>query len=137
MIDTGTVGTDHSAYPAQINDSGQVVGASCDTDMSGNCRAYIWQYLGPGSTTATLTDLNTLVASDSPLYLVFAIAINNAGEIAGLAVDSNTGDPHAFLATPVPGGNTAQLRQSSRRPWHIPQEQYPFIRSRIHGPISR
>ena len=49
MIDSGTIGGDQSAYPTMINDSGQTVGTSCDTDMSGNCRAYIWQYLGPGT----------------------------------------------------------------------------------------
>ena len=41
MLDTGTIGSDLSAYPTAINDSGQVVGGSCDTDFTGNCRATV------------------------------------------------------------------------------------------------
>jgi probable HAF family extracellular repeat protein len=46
-----------------------------------------------------MADLNTLVPADSPLYLVLAFQINDAGEIVGLGVTS-AGQSHAFLATP-------------------------------------
>ena len=46
-----------------------------------------------------MTDLNTLIQEDSPLYLLVAFGINDAGEIAGFGL---TGDfeVHAFLAIP-------------------------------------
>jgi probable HAF family extracellular repeat protein len=94
MQDIGTVGSDVLALPAGmggINNPGQVVGESCDS--TGNCRAFLWQ-------NKKMTDLNTLIPADSPLYLLFAFGINDAGEIAGLALQTSTGDVHAFLATP-------------------------------------
>ncbi len=33
-----------------------------------------------------MTDLNTLVPADSPLYLLFADSVNSSGEIAGFGV---------------------------------------------------
>jgi len=99
MRNIGTVGMDKSALPAGvggINNSGQVVGQSCSGYLgSGNCRAFLWQ-------DNVMTDLNTLIPADSPLYLVFAFAINDAGEIVGLGV-TGTGQLHAFLATPQRG----------------------------------
>lgn len=47
-----------------------------------------------------MTDLNTLIPRDSPLYLLFAFGINDAGEITGLALQKSTNDVNAFLATP-------------------------------------
>ena len=53
-------------------------------------------YCGP-----QLLDLNTLIPADSPLYLQMANGgINDAGEIAGVALVKSTGEVHAFLATP-------------------------------------
>jgi hypothetical protein len=46
-----------------------------------------------------MTDLSTLV-SGRPGHLVFANDINNAGRITGQALDPQTGDHMAFLATP-------------------------------------
>jgi hypothetical protein len=54
-----------------------------------------------------MRDLNDLVPG-SPLYLLFAQAINSRGEIAGIGV-TNTGELHAFLASPndgAPGGSS-------------------------------
>ncbi len=91
MQDLGTVGGDFSGLPTQINNDGQVVGASCD--INGNCRAFLWQR-------GKMMDLNALIPGDSPLYLVFALDINDAGEIVGQGLDTTTGDLHAFLAVP-------------------------------------
>ncbi|MGA3237597.1 MAG: hypothetical protein ABSG03_14975 [Bryobacteraceae bacterium] len=99
MQDLGAVGTDFSSFPFGINDNSQVVGASCD-DM-GNCRAFLWQ-------NKAMVDLNTLIPANSPLYLAFAFVINDAGEIAGQAMETSTGEMHAFVATPIPGGAAAQ-----------------------------
>jgi len=99
MQNIGTLGKDKSALPGAfgaINNIGQVVGQSCSGYAgTGNCRAFIWQ-------NNVMTDLNTLIPADSPLYLVFALQINDAGEIVGLGVTS-TGQPPAFLATPRRG----------------------------------
>jgi probable HAF family extracellular repeat protein len=95
MQDLGTLPGDVISLPGAtggINNRHQVVGWSCDS--AGNCRAYIWQK-------GVMTDLNALVPPTSPLYLVIAYAINDAGEIVGQAVQKSTGDVHAFLATPV------------------------------------
>jgi len=46
-----------------------------------------------------MTDLNTLVVGDSPLYLLTGCSINSRGEITGLGLTS-TGEIHTYLATP-------------------------------------
>jgi probable HAF family extracellular repeat protein len=84
----------------EINDRGQIVGASCDVTMQ-ICRGYIWQ-------NGVMTDVNELLPQDSPLYVILATSINDAGQIAGLAIDLGTGEPHAFLAAPA-AGRAAQL----------------------------
>jgi probable HAF family extracellular repeat protein len=105
MQDLGTLPGDLNSLPGAtggINNRRQVVGWSCNS--GGNCRAYIWQ-------NNVMTDLNALIPPTSPLYLMIAFAINDAGEIVGQAVDKSTGDIHAFLLTPVrhqgSGANTA------------------------------
>jgi probable HAF family extracellular repeat protein len=46
-----------------------------------------------------MTDLNTLIPAGSPWYLLQALSINDAGEIAGYGTIN--GETHAFLAKPV------------------------------------
>jgi uncharacterized membrane protein len=74
-----------------INNSGNVVGFSCPGPL-GTCRAILWRNNG-------WTDLNDLVRPGSQLYLVSANSINDAGEITGTGM-TNTGEFHAFIATP-------------------------------------
>jgi probable HAF family extracellular repeat protein len=95
MQDLGTLPGDVASQGLWINDSGVVVGPSFDA--AGNLRAFIWQNY-------TMTDLNTLVPADSPLYLLFAGSINSSGEIAGFGVTS-FGDVHGFLLTPSGGAD--------------------------------
>jgi hypothetical protein len=64
--------------------------------MSGNCRAFLWEK-------GVLSDLNGLVAPDSPVYLIYALGINDAGDIVGFAMQKSTGDLHAYVAHPVRG----------------------------------
>jgi probable HAF family extracellular repeat protein len=92
MRDLGTLPGDIASGGVGINESGQVVGPSFDAD--GNPRAILWQ-------NGVLSDLNTLVPGGSPLFLLFATAINSSGVISGFGVTS-AGDTHGFLATPVP-----------------------------------
>jgi probable HAF family extracellular repeat protein len=92
MIDLGTLPGDVGSDADGINNLGQVVGGSWDAD--GNDRAYIWQ-------NGVMTDLNTLIPPNSPLYLIEATGtINDWGQIAGIGLTS-AGDVHAFLATPT------------------------------------
>ena len=95
MANLGMLPGDLSSWASTINDSGQIVGYSCDQAyLSGNCRAYIWQ-------NGVMTDLNTLVRPGStPLYLVFGNYINSHGEIAIYALNPNNGEYRAALAIP-------------------------------------
>jgi probable HAF family extracellular repeat protein len=95
MIDLGTLSGDVSSSGDGINNLGQVVGGSFDEN--GNGRAYLWQ-------NGVMTDLNTLIHPNSPLYLLEATGtINDKGQIAGIALQISTGETHAFLATPTWG----------------------------------
>ncbi|MGN6789874.1 MAG: hypothetical protein ACTHJP_10115 [Rhodanobacteraceae bacterium] len=48
-------------------------------------------------------DLDDLIGGSTPLYLLTAMNIDDAGEIVGFAVDTRSGEVHAFRATPVRG----------------------------------
>ncbi len=93
ITDLGVIDGDPCSYAAAINAAGQVVGASSPVcDFGDSARAFLWQ-------DGSLFDLNTLIPSGSALYLQLTNAINDAGEIAGTAVDAN-GNQHAFLLIP-------------------------------------
>jgi len=95
MIDLGTLPGDVDSSGDGINNNGQVVGGSCSQDIESSCRAFLWQ-------NGVMTDLNTLIPPDSPLYLLEATGtINDQGQIAGIALQISTGETHAFLATPT------------------------------------
>jgi probable HAF family extracellular repeat protein len=87
--DLGTLLGDPYSEADGINDNGQVVGGSCGD----SCSAYVWA-------NGTMTDLNSLIPADSPLFLYFAHAINSRGAIVGMAI-WNGSEFHAFLATPT------------------------------------
>ncbi len=129
MQDLGGLGTDFLADPAGINNKTQVVGGSCD--VSGNCRAFLWEK-------NVMSDLNDLIAPDSPWYLVYALGINDAGEIAGFAVEKSTGNVYAYLATPAPGATvkpnvapTAQDRTSASQPFALPENIRMLLQRRL------
>ena len=46
-----------------------------------------------------MSELNSLVIGESPLYLLLAAGNNDAGQIVGFGVDAD-GNLRAFLATP-------------------------------------
>jgi probable HAF family extracellular repeat protein len=91
MQDLGTLPGDANSAAISINDNGDLVGASLDAKF--NPRAFLRQ-------NGTMTDLNTLIPTNSTLYLLLAYSINSSGQIVGLAVTSS-GALHAFLATPT------------------------------------
>ena len=86
---------DAIALATGINDRGQVVGSTFDSNLNW-AHAFIWQ-------DGVMTDLNTLFAS-SNLFATMANKINERGQISGMAIvmsGPHKGDIHAFLATPV------------------------------------
>jgi probable HAF family extracellular repeat protein len=104
MKDLGTLSGDVRSVAIGINDRGDVTGLSLDMDF--NPTAILWHNGG-------LTDLNTLVPAKSPLFLMQACSINSRGEIVGLAVQTSTGDLHAYLATPSTGDGSATPAEQS------------------------
>jgi len=93
MQDLGTLSGDVASLSISVNDAGSVIGAS--VDAGGNPRAFLWER-------GVMTDLNTLIAGTSPLYLLTGCSINSRGEITGLGLTS-TGEIHTYLATPAHG----------------------------------
>jgi probable HAF family extracellular repeat protein len=88
-------GHPHSAALA-INNFGDVVGASGTLPFE-DAHAAIWRNGGAAQ------DLNELVAGSTSLYLLTAMNIDDAGEIVGFGVDTESGEVHAFRATPARG----------------------------------
>jgi probable HAF family extracellular repeat protein len=80
------------AQAADINDAGVVVGTM--QASGGLSQNHAWIYAD-----GVVTNLNALIPAGSGLHLAFASAINNAGQIAGVAVDAR-GFSHGFLLTP-------------------------------------
>jgi len=93
MQDLGTLSGDVASLSISINDAGTIVGASLDASF--NLRAFLWEK-------GVMIDLNTLIAGDSPLYLLTGCSINSRGEITGLGMTS-TGEIHTYLASPTFG----------------------------------
>jgi probable HAF family extracellular repeat protein len=81
------------AYATDINDAGVVVGIM-RTSGSSSSPYHAWIYAD-----GVVTNLNSLVPSGSGLHLAYANAINNNGEITGLAYDAQ-GQPHGYLLRP-------------------------------------
>lgn len=88
--DLGTLTGDVNSVALGINDTGEIVGLSLDANFDPH--PYLWQ-------NGVMTNLNSLIPANSPLYLLLACSINSSGEIVGLAVNSS-GEAHGYLATP-------------------------------------
>ena len=86
MKDLGALPGDTVSFALSLNNGGQAVGVGS--------RAIIWR-------DGVAIDLNSLVPGPpfSPLYLLYASAINDRGEVAGQGLARN-GELHAFLAVP-------------------------------------
>jgi probable HAF family extracellular repeat protein len=120
MTDLGTLPGDTFSFVGNINDKGQAPIQSCDINF--NCRAAIWQ-------DGVMTDMNTLIPADTPLYLVVADWVNSRGQIAGGAVDQN-GDLVPFLATPVgnANANVESVTQSASEAHLLPEHVRDALR---------
>jgi probable HAF family extracellular repeat protein len=98
MQDLGTLSGDVASVSISINGASSVVGASLDANF--NPRAFLWEK-------GVMTDLNTLIAGDSPLYLLTGCSINSRGEITGLGL-TGKGEIHTYLASPTHGVATSE-----------------------------
>jgi probable HAF family extracellular repeat protein len=109
MEDLGTLSGDVISAGLNMNGLGAVVGSSVDGPIAtGNPRAVVWQK-------GVITDLNTVVPADTSLYLLTAFDINDAGQVVGIGFDPASGEVHAFLASPNPGGGPAAHRAERRQ----------------------
>jgi hypothetical protein len=105
-----------------INDRGQIVGFSIDAD--GNLTALFW----PDEHAAPV-DLNSLVPAGSPWYLLNPAGITNAGEIATTAVNLNTFEVHAVVASPITGIGPAA--RGTTKPPVLPDKVRKLLQSRL------
>jgi probable HAF family extracellular repeat protein len=101
---------DFASIALSINDRSEVVGSSFNMEFV--FRAFVWR-------NGVMTDLNTLIPADSPLYLQLAASINANGEIVGFGQTVN-GEVHGFLATPSHDDDAGS--QSTMRP-RIPSDK--------------
>lgn len=83
MTDLGTVTGDGASFSEDVNSAGTVVGQSCDTGSCNSSRAFVWENGGP------MMDLNALLTTPTDLYLTYAYAIGENGEIVAQGVLPN------------------------------------------------
>jgi len=89
-----------------INESRQIVGFAFDENGP---HTFAWQ-------NGNFTDLNTVLAADSPWYIVNAASINDAGQIGATGVNIGTGEVHAVLLSPLPPNGAPVARGATRVP---------------------
>lgn len=85
-----------SAIATGINDVGQVVGSTWDSNFNWS-NAFIYQ-------DGVMTNLNSVFPKGTNLHATMANKINNRGQISGMATvisGPDAGKIHAFLLTPV------------------------------------
>jgi probable HAF family extracellular repeat protein len=105
-----------------INDHGQIVGFSIDPSF--NMRALLWE-----SADAAPVDLNSLIPAESPWYLLTPGGINDAGEIAVTAVNLNTFELHAVVASPIAG--IAPAARGATKPPALPENVRKLLKDRL------
>jgi probable HAF family extracellular repeat protein len=147
-LDLGAVDSDTCSFALSINENTQVVGISGDTNCA-STRAFLWEHGG------AMVDLNSLISSDSGIYVTFASTINDRGEIGGVGVLPN-GDEHAVLlipcsetdktcatetsagAVPRAGSGLSKQTPSTTRGWKQPSRflRRPSNGSRVPGLVA-
>jgi probable HAF family extracellular repeat protein len=98
VTNIGVLPGEFAAFATGINNQGQVVGNNFDSNFNWS-RGFIWQ-------DGVMTDLNTLIAADSNLFIISASNINERGQISGMATvqtGPHAGEIHAYLLTPIGG----------------------------------
>lgn len=110
MKSLGKITGDLRSEALGINEKGQIVGLSRGGPFV--FRAVMWQ-------NGQLIDVNNVTTPGSP-FLLLAGDIDQQGHIVGEALDLNTGDSPAFIATRVPPGTA--VSSTARR---MPQGNLP------------
>jgi probable HAF family extracellular repeat protein len=117
VTNIGTLPEDFGAFATGLNERGQVVGNSIDSNFNW-AHGFIWQ-------DGVMTDLNTLIPADSNLFIISASNINDHGQISGMATvlsGPHAGDIHAYLLNPADG--------------HIGFSMADFARTHPHSVLS-
>lgn len=96
MRDLGVLPGDFMSQANGMNNKGQIVGTSCNDVFFDVCHGFLWQ-------DGVMTDLDTLIQPNSSLSTFIANDINDRGEIAGAAIDLNTGASPGFVMIPCDG----------------------------------
>jgi probable HAF family extracellular repeat protein len=97
------------SYAMDVNGAGHIVGIMRATSGFAKYHAYI-------AIDGVVTNLNSLIPPDKGLHLAFAHAINDAGQIVGVAYDAQSRH-HAFLLTPggaPPSGPTLSINDVAK-----------------------
>ena len=92
IADLGTLPGDSTSQASGMNDSGRVVGQSCNA--AGVCRGFLWDR-------GTMRDLQPMMVEGDDAYILTANDIDDDGVITGQAIDNATGRFVAFRATPL------------------------------------
>ncbi|HEX8070528.1 MAG TPA: FG-GAP-like repeat-containing protein [Pyrinomonadaceae bacterium] len=92
MRDLGRIGTQLS-YVTRLSDAGQILGCANEHRTGQACHAFIYEG-------GALTDLNSLLPTDSGVVLVSAEDINAAGPIVGYNNVGSSFARHALMLTP-------------------------------------
>jgi probable HAF family extracellular repeat protein len=116
-VDLGTLSGDTISFAYSVNDSGQIVGQSCNTNQCSVSRAFLYQ-------NGTMYDLNGLLDSASAGFnLIFANDINDEGQITGLAVDPSGAIVGFRLnpdgTTPARSGEAVTMRSGKALNYHV------------------
>ena len=121
--DLGTLPGDIDSAALGINDGGDIVGVS--SDSNGNPRAFLRE-------NGAMVDLNSLVPADSPLYLLVACSINAHRQIIGFAFDPASNEVHGYLASPgTKAGGLSIAAQAVRAPVVLPEEARQQLRRQL------
>ncbi len=100
MRDLGSLEAGAFAAAGDVNASGVVVGT---TKSGSGSTGFRWS-------NGIMEDLNALMAPGSGFTIVFAIQINDAGQIAAEAVESSSGQRRTVLLTPNPTASASVNR---------------------------
>jgi probable HAF family extracellular repeat protein len=133
MTDLGTLPAplNSSSTAANINESGQVVGNSCDVNF--NCHGFLWE-------DGVMTDLNALLPPGTALQVVAAGGINDRGEIAVQVFDPTSATIPFPLALMIPDPDpaAAQLRFNAVSTDSLPDHVRTMLQQRMKlGPFGR
>jgi probable HAF family extracellular repeat protein len=120
---------DSNSWAWGINNRGVVVGQSFVVADFPAGRAFIYQH-------GVAADLNELIQPNSSLELQLANDINDAGEIVGFALDTNTGALVTFLAVPLFAGNQIVAIRRAESNYHSTVNP-PGVRRGSAGTFSR